>query len=661
MNLLDHFSSFSFFFGLMIVFGYAVRRFDEPSFPNQETLPRTLVPLQYLFLKSAYPKARFTYVSAMLLLYVLLVAPGTKIIQALGGLGFKDLPHEAWALLVALVITGVSVAPSSLKWLNKIEELLRQWVHTWFLVPDGIKRTIGILEDADYEPPPAQLNAVAEPLRKQIQDGLRLEHASLRYRWARASMLMQSLRQMGAGTNHPLKIENFKPFQKDFEEIRKGYRALKPDIAEQLDGHISDQREEELIASVDNLLRGIYSYISWGVRYQATRQQDIDSALKNVGFRIPALGDRKGRLFDIVAPTVVLIALITIVFYLAVNSGLRAIGRFNGEIPDVVLSALMSTAAASTMYGLAVFIALKKRSAQIEQKVWRHRSPACLGPIAVTAGFVTWAVIVVTTIVLTLPTTLESLPKLASALATMSFAPSPSQADWYFLPGKMETAAPWFLAGGTVSVVLAYFLGGDVRRTNSTQRVRDAAFLGISLGLASTAAQVIQVAISSKVADPISLSLVSAPIEGLAGFLCGAIIGFMVPSACRTNLVAPPDPKTARALRNLLDEAQTALGDRTAAENWVFTPHDDLPGITPAEAVQYEGLATGVQDLLPGAGPGANAHRQFGRGFLASATPIANASRHSGHGDRRLPAVIDDGDVTTAPAPGDTSTPVEQT
>ena len=52
----------SFFcFGVLIVLTYAWQRFNEPSFPNEETLPRTVEPLRYLFLKPAYAKARLLY------------------------------------------------------------------------------------------------------------------------------------------------------------------------------------------------------------------------------------------------------------------------------------------------------------------------------------------------------------------------------------------------------------------------------------------------------------------------------------------------------------------------------------------------------------------------------------------------------------------------
>jgi len=68
--MLDHYWSVFFFFGLLVVTAFAWKRFNEPSFPNQESLPRAVDPLRYLFFKSAYQKARLTYLVALLLLYV---------------------------------------------------------------------------------------------------------------------------------------------------------------------------------------------------------------------------------------------------------------------------------------------------------------------------------------------------------------------------------------------------------------------------------------------------------------------------------------------------------------------------------------------------------------------------------------------------------------
>jgi hypothetical protein len=93
-----------------------------------------------------------------------------------------------------------------MKWLNVLEEWLRRWVHTWFLVPDGLERTIGVLEDARYDPPSSQLSLVENPAtRERLQENLKAPTGTLRYRWARTAVLMVSLRQMGAGATHPLR------------------------------------------------------------------------------------------------------------------------------------------------------------------------------------------------------------------------------------------------------------------------------------------------------------------------------------------------------------------------------------------------------------------------------------------------------------------------
>jgi energy-coupling factor transporter transmembrane protein EcfT len=594
----EHFWSIFFLIGLLVVMAYAWQRFNEPSFPQRETLPRTVDPLRYLFLRSTYGKARWAYVAGLIVLYALFVAPGPTMIEALGDVGFKDFPPKAWALLVALVLTGVGVAPASVKWLNILEEWLRRWVHAWFLVPDGIERTIGVLEDARYDPPPSQLSLVESPAtRERLQENLKAPTGTLRYRWARAGVLMVSLRQMGAGATHPLKRAAFEPFEEDFKAILASYRALRPDVEAVLNNPTGSDSEENLLTSVDNLLKRLYAYISWGLLQQADREGDIDQTLEELGFRIPKTGGR--RLLDIVAPAALLVALITFVFWLTMDAGRWAMGK-GADVSDTVIGALSPAIAALLMYGSAVFIALKGRAAQIEEKTWREGSPRCLIPIAIKAGLVTWAVIIAATVVSDqFPQVWRSLSAMVHALKSFIAGAAVDSAveGWSFLPIRIATALPWVLVGATASAVLASSLGGDVRRIERSQRVREAIILGIAVGLAAGASQSIQFALMEKLEDA-SPPYGDVLLIALAAFACGAVIGFKVPVACRINLMTPLDPIMARALRDLLAQAKVALGSETAARDWVFTPNGDLDGITPAEAVQYKTQATGVGRLL---------------------------------------------------------------
>jgi hypothetical protein len=157
-------------------------------------------------------------------------------------------------------------------------------------------------------------------------------------------------------------------------------------------------------------------------------------------------------------------------------------------------------------------------------------------------------------------------------------------------------ALPWFMAGATVSVMLAYFLDGDVRQTEKTHAVHDSVVMGIALGLSVTVAQGMQTVIAEHWDPPVNWYYV--PIVGFAGFLCGAIIGYMVPRACRENLLSPTDPAMARLLGQLLAQARTVRGSEQAARDWAFSPHNELCELTPAEAVHYERLQADVWRLV---------------------------------------------------------------
>jgi hypothetical protein len=607
----------SFFcFGVLIVLTYAWQRFNEPSFPKEETLPRTVEPLRYLFLKPAYAKARLSYLVGLLVLYVLLVLPGQSMVGALGGPGPKDgLSPQAWPLLAALILTGLGTAPTPVKWLNFIEEQLRRWVHAWYLVPDGIRSTIAVLDDARYDPPPGQLNFLSGPLKEKCQEDLHLARGTLSYSWARATVLVTSIKSMLNGAPHPLKRAAFVPFKDEFfDNILVTYRALKLDI--QALNPDDEDEEEKLSRSVENLLKRVYAYISWGIRYQVDSEREVDQTLNDLGFRIP---DRVPghHLFDIVVPAMLLIAAIVTAFWVANDAICRAMGWVANDaicrgatdchpIYKSIVAALTSAMAACLMYGAIVLIVLKHRAAKIEQKVWHERSWRCLIPIALKAGLATWLVIVFSTVYWKPSDAWSSLIGIAQLVVqpTAETGASASTApDWAFLPTKMATALPWLLVGMTASVFLVIRLGGDVRRIGMADRLRDAIVVAAALGIAAAAAQLIQTSLVDQFRG-LGLTKESLPpdrlvwIEGLAEFACGLIIGLVVPPACRANVTTPVDPMTAHALRDLQRDARTKLGSKAAGDDWVFTPNDDLRGITPAEALQYRTHATGVGNLL---------------------------------------------------------------
>jgi Protein of unknown function (DUF2384) len=591
----EQFLSVFFLLGVLVVVAHALQRFNEPSFPNQDTLPHTVVPLRYLFLRRSYRKALFTYVTASLVLYALLVLPGSKIAPYFPMTGGKEFPAEGWALVVALLLVGL-LPNSTMKWPNIVEEMIRRSVHQWFLVPDGIVRTIGVLEDAHYDPPHSLAKAFPVPQWVALREDLKLPAVSLQARWARATLLLASLRQMGAGDSHPLKRSAFEPFQEDLQAIKEKYRSLR-ELKAAAGEHRSDEQEENLANAVEALLKRMYAYISWGIRHQAKNEREVYGTLEELGFQIPRPGDL--RLIDVVLPAVLLLAAFTLIFWLTAHwFGLGVRARDLSTSVNLALSAAVS---ASLMYGLVIYIALKSRSAQIEEKVWRHGSARCLASIAFKAGFVTCAIIVATTAPWELSETLQSVVAMVSLDGTAILGAQsvePGMPAWHFLPARVLTAIPWFLAGATASVLIAFLVGGDLRQNDRASRLRDTATLAVGLGLAVALAQLCQSSLAEALGlqsyPPINL----VPIIGAIGLSIGAVIGYVVPRTCRTNLVTPFDTRSRRVSTSLLRQAEASFGSKSAAENWVFAPHQELGGIAPAEAIRYRGHATGVLRLL---------------------------------------------------------------
>ncbi len=71
----------------------------------------------------------------------------------------------------------------------------------------------------------------------------------------------------------------------------------------------------------------------------------------------------------------------------------------------------------------------------------------------------------------------------------------------------------------------------------------------------------------------------------------------MAPKACRSNIVTPFSAEMVKALDRVQQEARKSLGGDEAANAWLYTPRNDLGGITPAEAVGHTQLDRVIQIL----------------------------------------------------------------
>ena len=215
-------------------------------------------------------------------------------------------------------------------------------------------------------------------------------------------------------------------------------------------------------------------------------------------------------------------------------------------------------------------------------------SPRCYLPIALRAGLFSWLIIVVSTVLWFPNETAGSVMAIGNWLRASELTP-----EWRFLPELIATALPWFVAGAAASCLIAALLTGDVRRTRRRDRARDALILGAALGLAAAFGADAQGALGDSVKGGhhgyLELIWARAAV-GLAGAACGMVLGYMVPKACRANIATPFSAETAKALDKAMQAARAQLGGDEAAKNWLYTPRNDLGGITPAEAVQHTQL-----------------------------------------------------------------------
>jgi hypothetical protein len=576
--------------GMIVVLMFAWRRFNEPSFPNNDTLPRTVDPLRYLFISSAYTKARLVYSLGFIFLYVLLVLPGPS---AASLVGVTNLPTEGWALAVAIVI--VQVAPNAgIKWLNLVEETWRKWVHSWFLVPDGIVKTAAILQEAKLSLTPEQFENLPEDVRLRIEAGLQLPPNSLRGGWARAQAMLDGTLRTGAFSG--LAAE---PFKDDFDDIKKRYRALRDEIAPYLESTPAPAACDGIDGvdtKLQGFLRSVYIYISWLVLYSAQNERDVDQKLEDFGFSIPPRGGR--RTFDLMATPAIMVGFVTLVFWLAAPLPQGKPGTPAYDAVAHVMTAAAGWIGNSLFYGLVLYLALHLRSTQIEEKAWMRGSPRCLGVIAMKTGFTAYVTIVVVGVVSALiPVWLKAAVREPDANSVWGGV------DWL---QKLLGSTPWALVGATVGVMVARSVGVDIERTTVADRIKEGLRFGAVLALVAGVAQLLQNTINQQLlaglvkhfhASDQAWIFITNPLEvGTVGAACGAIIGFTVPYAFRMSILEPADWQEARNLQDLIDRATTAFGSAEKARDWAFSPTktNKFAGLTPAEALGYRAYAPTV-------------------------------------------------------------------
>ncbi len=156
--------------------------------------------------------------------------------------------------------------------------------------------------------------------------------------------------------------------------------------------------------------------------------------------------------------------------------------------------------------------------------------------------------------------------------------------EWRFLPELIVTAMPWFVAGAAASCLIAALLTGDVRRTRRRDRARDALILGAALGLAAAFGADAQDALGDSVKEATTLSRAHlrrrrrrARRRRPAAWYWGT---WCLKPAVRTS--PRPSRRTAKALDKAMQAARALIRGDEAAKNWLYTPRNDLGGITPA-------------------------------------------------------------------------------
>ena len=618
--------------GFLVVLIFAVNKFDEPTFDSRQPLPQTLDPLRCFFLNGAYSRARAAYVALSLIAYTLLAMTAPAVAALLPDVAKNvPFPDAAYALLVALLLVGLVPNTGALK-IDKIEEMTRRLIHRWYFVPSGVERAVQQLKYAPFNPTAEMVDVAAARFAPAIFDRQRASRSNGRItgspqdRWFRATVLVATLTHTNvAGIDLP-NNSAFAPFDADLNAISLRHSAIAKDIKIAKPDVLSDTIKSGITEKIDDLLARIYAYIVWGTRTEVYSEEDLNRRLASYGFELAV--HEKPTLFNIMAPAVGAITGIVFLFWILVDVSKRmglehkpepAIGPY-----DAILSALFLAVTAGSMYGFVAYVALRMRGNGIEQWSWEQRFGRPLFKVACWCGAAVFGVVLISTafspmqkgepwwssVALGLKAAgyfgglIQNSPQPTGYLGSLFQNDPPLEYVWKSWAARICGAISWTLVGATIGGMLLMLAGTKLQENPS--KVQSGILAGVAASLAVMLASLFQDAATHAIlpkfgggaASDLGHLDLSFLLLGIVGFACGFILGYLVPAALRREVLQPQQSTLKRSLDELIEQATSLLGSSKEGATWVFLPHHELGGITPAEAVQYTSRANYVKTLL---------------------------------------------------------------
>jgi len=559
---------------LWLLYVFCKRKFAERSETGRRDYIYQLLPRQ-LATPQEYSKGFLIYFGSMAAFVILLSLLGPENLGSLGITMSEKLNYITVPLAIVLIQIG---ALPNVPGLILMEQLLRQYAHARAFIPDAARATAQRLAAADFDFSSYQGEVLRSPEMRGVEpaDFTRPRH-SLEHAWARLCCLVFVQKSCRVeGVTESLDANLLQDYETDLELIESEKKSMEAQVAAYRAARANDPyyANEGLRRGIADNLHKLYILLGCAVRYKMQADDDIDLALRPLGFKLrPTARMRDTADLKIVGLTVAA-ASITVLGLAAAGLGWLGLWTLSDVFPKTVMQPFWDTASTLVPHATAIMLADLIRTRAINHGTWfgaagprRRGDDANYVRLVVACGIAGYIALVLWGLVLAPPTANSfkiELPYALLAMVTGGFYA-------YHLDNAesgRQRSPVWEL--GAQSVLTGTF--GLIAACATWQMILGAASLAI---------------------DRIILTAVINATVGLA-------LGWYVPQAAAATRYDPLVEASEERVRALETMAKVQLGDADAAI-WLDKLHPALANRSPraAAAADVAGFERAI-DLLHG-------------------------------------------------------------
>ena len=361
---------------IWLVYLFCERKFAERIFTGSNDYIYQLLP-QHLATKEEYFRGFLIYFGTMAVFVTLLSLVGPNNLEPLHILPPKEISYLAVPLIIAFVLMG---ALPNVPGLVLIEKLLRQYAHERAYIPHAARATAERLAAADFEFSSYAKEALRSPEMRGVKpEDFTQPRYSLELAWARLCCLI--FVQKSVRMEHVFEALDaglLRDYESDLELIESQKQSMEAQVAtyRKMRARDPSYSNETLRRDIADKLYKLYILLGCAVRLKAQPREDIDRALRPLGFKL-AHAARREDTRDLKLMGLAAVAASAGLLDLA-GAGLGQLGlwQMSPVFPQTVFQPFVDTASTLVPYATAITIADLMRRHLVNKGSWfaAHRA-----------------------------------------------------------------------------------------------------------------------------------------------------------------------------------------------------------------------------------------------------------------------------------------------